>query len=65
VRQTVTKVTELVMPLVFGSLGTAIGMGPVFWLDAVLLTAGAWLIGRDAAVRAATRAAALGREAPR
>ena len=64
VRQTVTKVTELVMPVIFGSLGTAIGMGPVFWVDAVLLAAGAWLIGRDAAARAATRVAALGREAP-
>lgn len=58
VRQTVTKITEMIMPVIFGSLGTAIGMGPVFWIDGLLLLAGAWLIGGDAAARAAHRAAA-------
>lgn len=47
IRQTVNKVTELAMPIVFGSLGTVL-MAAAFWLDAVLLAAGAWLIGRDA-----------------
>jgi MFS family permease len=46
VRQTVNKITELVMPIVFGSVGTAIGMWPVFLMDGGLLAAGAWLIGR-------------------
>jgi MFS family permease len=55
VRQTVTKVTEMIMPVIFGSLGTAIGMGPVFWIDGALLLAGARLIGGDAAARAALR----------
>ena len=56
-RQTVNKVTEMAMPMIFGLLGTAVGMGPVFWMDGVLLAAGAWLIGRDAATRAAATAA--------
>ena len=47
IRQTVNKVTEMVMPVVFGSVGTAIGMWPVFLMDGCLLAAGAWLIGRD------------------
>lgn len=57
VRQTVNKVTEMVMPLIFGTVGTALGMGPVFWIDALMLAAGAWLMGRDAAARAGARAA--------
>jgi MFS family permease len=52
IRQTVNKVTEMVMPIVFGALGTAIGMGPVFWMGGALLSAGGWLIGRDASARA-------------
>ena len=58
VRQTVNKVTEMVMPVIFGSLGTAIGMGPVFWMDGFMLAVGAWLIGRDAGERASKKAAA-------
>jgi MFS family permease len=51
IRQTVNKVTETVMPIVFGALGTAIGMGPVFWMGGAMLSVGGWLIGRDAAAR--------------
>lgn len=47
-RQTVNKATEMAMPLVFGFLGTALGMIPVFWLDAVLLAWGAALMRKDA-----------------
>lgn len=57
VRQTVNKVTEMVMPLIFGTVGTALGMGPVFWIDALMLAAGAWLMGKDAAARAGARRA--------
>jgi MFS family permease len=62
VRQTVNKVTEMAMPIVFGSLGTALGMGPVFCADAVMLAVGAWLMGRDAAARPAKAAAQPGRD---
>ena len=55
VRQTVTKITEVTMPIVFGALGTALGMGPVFWIDAAMLAVGAWLMARDAAVNRLSR----------
>ncbi|HEY0338439.1 MAG TPA: MFS transporter [Burkholderiales bacterium] len=55
IRQTVTKVTEMVMPIIFGSLGTALGMGPVFCVDALMLAFGGWLMARDAHARAHAR----------
>jgi MFS family permease len=58
VRQTVTKVTEVTMPIVFGLLGAALGMGPVFWIDAAMLAVGAWLMARDAAGRLSRPSAA-------
>ncbi len=48
-RQTVNKATEVVVPVIFGSIGTAFGMVPVFWLDAAMLAAGAALMRKDAA----------------
>jgi len=57
-RQMVNKATEMAMPLVFGILGTALGMIPVFWLDAVLLAWGAVLMRKDGHVR--SRGAQLG-----
>jgi MFS family permease len=42
-RLTVNKFTQIVVPLVFGSLGTAAGIFPVFWLNALLLLAGGYL----------------------
>lgn len=53
VRQTVNKVTEMAMPIVFGVLGTAIGMGPVFVTNGLLLAAGAWLMRGDVRARRA------------
>lgn len=47
-RQMVNKGTEVLVPFVFGSLSTAFGMVPVFWLDAVLLAIAATLMRRDA-----------------
>lgn len=46
-RQTVNKATEVIMPLVFGSLSTAVGMTPVFWLAAAFLAFGGWLMRGD------------------
>ncbi|MGE0559011.1 MAG: MFS transporter [Burkholderiales bacterium] len=62
-RQMVNKGTELLVPFVFGSLSTAFGMVPVFWLDAVLLAVAAVLMRRDAA-HASNRAAAGAKALP-
>jgi MFS family permease len=50
-RQMVNKGTEVLVPLVFGSLSAALGMVPVFWLDAMLLAVAATLMQRDASQR--------------
>lgn len=50
-RQMVNKGTEVLVPFVFGSLSAALGMVPVFWLDAVLLAIAASLMQRDASQR--------------
>lgn len=47
-RQTVNKATEVVMPVLFGSIGTALGLAPVFWGTAVMLAGGAALMWKDA-----------------
>jgi MFS family permease len=57
-RQTVNKATEVVMPLVFGVFSTLAGMTPVFWMNALMLAAGAALMRRD--LRIAARKAAAG-----
>ena len=54
-RQMVTKFTEVVMPLTFGTLATAFGLAPAFWMDALLLAGGAWIMKADARMRARTR----------
>ncbi len=52
-RQMVNKGTEILVPFVFGSLSTAFGMVPVFWLDAGLLAIAATLMRKDAAKKEA------------
>lgn len=47
-RQTANKATEVVVPIIFGSIGTAFGMVPVFWLDALMLAVGGALMRKDA-----------------
>ena len=47
-RQTANKVTEVLVPLLFGSLGTAFGIAPVFWADALMLAVGGYIMNRDA-----------------
>lgn len=56
-RQTFNKTIEVLVPLIFGSLSTAFGMLPVFWLDALTLAAGGWLMRRDARSRSPTQKA--------
>lgn len=40
VRMTLINISQITIPLLFGALGTALGMLPVFWATAVLLSAG-------------------------
>ena len=47
-RQSVNKMAEVVVPLVFGVASTWFGMAPVFWLDAGMLALGGWLMHTDA-----------------
>ena len=37
------NLTHMVVPLVFGALGSVFGMGPVFWLNSMLMLGGAFL----------------------
>jgi predicted MFS family arabinose efflux permease len=46
VRTTVMNASHTVLPLAFGALGAALGMGPVFWSMAGLLAAGGYYINR-------------------
>jgi MFS family permease len=41
-RLTVNKFTQIMVPLVFGSLGTAFGIFPIFWTSAALLLGGSF-----------------------
>lgn len=42
-RLTVNKFTQIIVPIAFGSLGTAAGVFPVFWANALLLLIGGCL----------------------
>lgn len=55
-RQSFNKFIEVVMPLLFGTLGTAFGLGPAFWLNAAFLASGAALMKGDADDRARRKA---------
>lgn len=46
VRTTVMNASHTVLPLAFGALGAALGMGPVFWSMAGLLASGGYFINR-------------------
>ena len=57
-RQSFNKFIEVVMPLLFGTLGTAFGLSPAFWLNAVFLGSGAALMQADARKLAKRKASA-------
>jgi len=42
-RLTVNHFTHVVVPVLFGAIGSAFGLGPVFWTNALFLAAGGWL----------------------
>ena len=46
-RQSVNKLTEAVVPLLFGTISTAFGLGSVFWMVAGLLGSGAIIMKSD------------------
>ena len=48
VRQTANKFIQVLVPVIVGTLGSAFGVGPAFWLDALLLSAGAFIMKADA-----------------
>lgn len=50
VRILLINMSQTVMPLVFGALGAALGIMPVFWLTALCLTTGGWLAHKRAFV---------------
>ena len=45
-RQMANNVTHMVVPLLFGALGSVFGMGPVFWANSFILLGGAFLGGK-------------------
>jgi MFS family permease len=42
VRMTLVNMSQIAIPLLFGALGTVLGMLPVFWATALLLSGGSW-----------------------
>jgi MFS family permease len=46
VRSTITSISQTVLPLLFGGLGSAVGMVPVFWAAAAVLASGSAYAGR-------------------
>ena len=56
-RVTVNNFTHLVIPLLFGSIGTAFGYAPVWYANSVLLSIGGWLVRRAASPLGGRRAA--------
>ena len=46
IRQMANNVTHMIVPLLFGALGSVFGMGPVFWANSFILLGGAYLGGK-------------------
>lgn len=46
VRMTLVNMSQTGMPLLFGALGAALGMAPVFWATAILMVAGGYVAKR-------------------
>ena len=44
IRQSFNKTTQILVPIVFGSVGTALGIGVVFWSTGALLAGAAFII---------------------
>jgi MFS family permease len=46
IRQMANNLTHMFVPLLFGALGSVLGMGPVFWANSFILLGGAFLGGK-------------------
>ncbi len=46
-RATLNNFTHMVTPLLFGAIGTAFGVAPVFWCNSLMLATSAWIIRRQ------------------
>jgi MFS family permease len=57
-RLTVNKLTQIVVPLAFGAMGTAFGLIPVFWANGAFLLTGGFLSLAERKISAARAAAA-------
>ncbi len=58
-RLTANKLTQIAVPLVFGAMGTAFGLVPVFWANGVFLLAGGVISLAERRVSASKNAAAV------
>jgi len=47
-RQTVNKTMEAGMPMIYGFLSAVLGFMPVYWIGALVLACGGWLMASDA-----------------
>ena len=45
-RSTLNNFTHMVTPLLFGAIGTAFGVAPVFWFNSLMLAGSGWIIRR-------------------
>ena len=59
-RLTVNKLTQIAVPVIFGGMGSAFGLVPVFWANGVFLLAGGFLSLAERRFAAARSAAAAG-----
>ena len=50
-RQTVNKFIQVLLPVIVGTLGSAFGIGPAFWMNSVMLASGAYIMKTDARSR--------------
>lgn len=50
-RQTVNKFIQVLIPVIVGTLGSAFGVGPAFWMNALMLASGAYIMKADARLR--------------
>ena len=42
-KMTTNQLTKLVSPIAFGAVASAVGLLPMFWLNALLLGSGGWM----------------------
>lgn len=47
-RQTVNKFIQVLLPVIVGTLGSAFGVGPAFWMNSLMLASGAYIMKTDA-----------------